>query len=170
MSGPRPRTVDGWPVEPGSRDVPLIIAHRGWSSGAPENTLESFQLALELGADGMELDVRLTKDRRIVVMHDRRVDRTTSGRGPVGTLTLAQLQSLDAGFLESSDDLFQDQRHHEGAGKSAGQRRFGQDLDVAQVQGLAGDIGQERDIHVPPGAKKEKLTFKQEAAIGDVIA
>ena len=55
MSGPRPRTVDGWPVAPGSRDIPLIIAHRGWSSDALENTLESFQLALDLGADGVEL-------------------------------------------------------------------------------------------------------------------
>ena len=55
MSCPRLRTVGGWSVAPGSRDVPLIIAHRGWSSDAPENTLQFFQLALDLGADGVEL-------------------------------------------------------------------------------------------------------------------
>ncbi|MEE9286188.1 MAG: glycerophosphodiester phosphodiesterase family protein [Dehalococcoidia bacterium] len=97
MSDPLRATPAGWPVAPGSRDVPLIIAHRGFSAAAPENTLQAFQLALDAGADGVELDVRLTRDRRVAVFHDRRVDRTTSARGPVGTFTLAQLQSLDVG-------------------------------------------------------------------------
>lgn len=76
---------------------PLVIAHRGDVESAPENTLEAFRAAAEKGADGVELDVRLSMDGHVVVMHDRHVDRTTSGRGPVGRLTLAQLKELDAG-------------------------------------------------------------------------
>ena len=78
-------------------DSPLVVAHRGASAHAPENTLAAFHKAVEMGADALELDVRLTKDRRVVVMHDRRVDRTTTGWGPVGTLTMSQLKVLDAG-------------------------------------------------------------------------
>ena len=78
-------------------DYPLIIAHRGDVESAPENTLEAFRSAVERGADGVELDVRLTKDGTAVAMHDRRVNRTTSGRGPVGTYTFDQLKTLDAG-------------------------------------------------------------------------
>ena len=64
---------------------------------APENTLEAFLGAVEKGADGVELDVRLSRDGRVVVMHDRCIDRTTNGCGPVGIHTLAELKRLDAG-------------------------------------------------------------------------
>ena len=64
---------------------------------APENTLAAFHKALEVGADAIELDVRLTRDGRVVVIHDRRVDRTTTGKGPVGSYTCGELKSLDAG-------------------------------------------------------------------------
>ncbi len=74
-----------------------ILGHRGASADAPENTLRSFQLALKMGAAGVELDVRLTKDRRLAVIHDETVDRTTNGRGQVQDFTLAELQNLDAG-------------------------------------------------------------------------
>ena len=90
--------ADSWNIPPGSLERPLIIAHRGDVESAPENTLEAFLGALEKGADGVEMDVRLTKEGRVVVMHDRRIDRTTNGKGPVGTHTLAELKSLDAGF------------------------------------------------------------------------
>lgn len=75
----------------------LNIAHRGASVEAPENTLAAFGRALELGADGFELDVHQTKDGELVVVHDDTVDRTTNGNGPVHEMTLSQLQSLDAG-------------------------------------------------------------------------
>ena len=75
---------------------PLVIAHRGASAYAPENTLSAFNLALELGADGIELDVSLTKDRVPVVLHDDTVDRTTNGHGAVNQMTLAQVKELDA--------------------------------------------------------------------------
>jgi glycerophosphoryl diester phosphodiesterase len=75
----------------------MVIAHRGASSYAPENTLAAFDLALQMGARHIELDVDLTSDGHIVVIHDDTVDRTTSGSGPVTSHTLAALQGFDAG-------------------------------------------------------------------------
>lgn len=77
--------------------MPKIIAHRGASAHAPENTIAAFQLALDHGADGIELDVMLSKDHQLVVIHDDTVDRTTNGSGHVKEMTLKELQSLDAG-------------------------------------------------------------------------
>jgi len=76
---------------------PLVIGHRGASAYAPENTLAAFRLALEQGADGIELDAKLTADGHIVVIHDQTVDRTTGGSGKVREKTLAELRALDAG-------------------------------------------------------------------------
>jgi glycerophosphoryl diester phosphodiesterase len=77
--------------------LPLIIAHRGASSRAPENTLPAFEQAIQAGTDWIELDVHLTKDDQIIVIHDETVDRTTNGHGRVADQTLEQLQALDAG-------------------------------------------------------------------------
>ena len=74
----------------------LIYGHRGASGHAPENTLEAFRLAMDMGADGFELDVHMSKDSELVVIHDETVDRTTDGTGLVRELTLEQLQALDA--------------------------------------------------------------------------
>lgn len=74
----------------------LIYGHRGASGYAPENTLEAFQLAMDMGADGFELDVHLSRDGKLVVIHDETVDRTTDGTGLVRDLTLAQLKKLNA--------------------------------------------------------------------------
>jgi len=76
---------------------PIILAHRGASARAPENTLAAFRLAFEQGADGIELDAKLSADGRVVVIHDDTVDRTTGSDGAVAGLTLADLQSLDPG-------------------------------------------------------------------------
>lgn len=73
-----------------------ILAHRGASGYAPENTLEAFALAAELGADGVELDVHLSSDGEMVVIHDETVDRTTDGSGLVCKMTLAELKDLNA--------------------------------------------------------------------------
>ena len=83
------------PDDPGP--VPLVIGHRGASGLCPENTLAAFRLALALGADGVEMDVQLSADGQPVVIHDRRVDRTTSGVGAVERFTAHQLAQLDAG-------------------------------------------------------------------------
>ncbi|MDQ3222373.1 MAG: glycerophosphodiester phosphodiesterase [Gemmatimonadota bacterium] len=74
-----------------------IIAHRGASGGAPENTRPAFDLAVRQGADAIELDVRLTADGVAVVLHDATLDRTTGGHGPVRALSLAELREVDAG-------------------------------------------------------------------------
>lgn len=86
--------------------TPLIFGHRGASAHAPENTLPSFGLAVEQGADGIELDVTLSADGVPVVIHDDTLDRTTSGRGRVAAHTLAELQALDAGFPASFGSRF----------------------------------------------------------------
>lgn len=75
----------------------MCIAHRGASGQRPENTLAAFQRALEMGCSMIECDVRLTKDRELVVVHDRQVDRTTDAEGYVSDFTLAQLKQMDAG-------------------------------------------------------------------------
>ena len=74
----------------------IVLAHRGASGYAPENTLEAFKLAMEMGADGFELDVHLSADGELIVIHDETVDRTTNGKGYVKDMTLAQLKQLDA--------------------------------------------------------------------------
>lgn len=74
----------------------IVLGHRGASGYAPENTLEAFKLAMDMGADGFELDVHLSKDGELVVIHDETVDRTTDGTGFVGEMTLAELKALDA--------------------------------------------------------------------------
>lgn len=73
-----------------------VYAHRGASAYAPENTLPAFKLAEEQGADGIELDVHLTKDGELVVIHDEKLDRTTNGTGLVKDYTLAELKTFCA--------------------------------------------------------------------------
>jgi len=76
---------------------PIIFAHRGDFTHAPENTLPAFQQALQKGADGVELDAKLTVDGHVIVIHDPTVDRTTDGKGRVASMTLEAIRKLDAG-------------------------------------------------------------------------
>ncbi len=76
---------------------PLISAHRGFSTAAPENTLAALDAAWRVGADVAEIDVQLTRDGRVVLMHDRTLNRTTDGSGFVKDHTLAEIKALDAG-------------------------------------------------------------------------
>ena len=78
-------------------EPPIIIGHRGYRAGYPENTLASFSAAMAAGADMIELDVTLSRDRKVVVIHDDSLNRTTSGSGPVHLATLQALKGLDAG-------------------------------------------------------------------------
>ncbi len=78
-------------------DKILKIGHRGASGYEPENTLISFEKAIDLNADGIELDVHLTFDGHLVVIHDETIDRTTNGKGQVHTMTLQELKSFNAG-------------------------------------------------------------------------
>ena len=79
----------------------LVIAHRGFSGTAPENTLIAFKKALDLGVDMIELDVHLSKDGEVVVIHDDTLNRTTNGKGKVAEFTLKELKQLDAGSFLS---------------------------------------------------------------------
>lgn len=81
--------------------LPLILGHRGASAHAPENTLAAFRLACAQGADGIELDVKLSADGAMVVIHDQTVDRTTGGSGKVNSLKLEEIKRLDAGSFFS---------------------------------------------------------------------
>lgn len=74
-----------------------IIAHRGASGYAPENTMAAFELALKMGANEVETDVQFTKDRKVIIFHDTNLDRITNGKGPVSNHTLEELRRLDAG-------------------------------------------------------------------------
>ena len=82
---------------------PLILCHRGAKNYAPENTLAAFKIALELGADGFELDTQLTSDGHVVVHHDKSVERTTNGHGELFKLSLAELRELDVGSSFSEE-------------------------------------------------------------------
>jgi glycerophosphoryl diester phosphodiesterase len=78
--------------------TPIILAHRGDQSHAPENTLPSFSLAIQNGADGVELDAKLTSDGHVIVIHDSTVDRTTNGKGRVTSFSLEAIRKFDAGL------------------------------------------------------------------------
>jgi glycerophosphoryl diester phosphodiesterase len=120
----------------------LVIGHRGASAHAPENSLTSFALAAELGADAIELDIRLTADGWPIVMHDATVDRTTGGHGAVAGLTLAQVRELataDGRPVPTLDEVF------EAFGPALlynlelkGQGLFGRDLATAVADRIEG--------------------------------
>jgi len=131
----------------------MVIAHRGASSYAPENTLAAFDLALEMGATHIELDVHTTRDGHLVVIHDDAVDRTTNGSGAVSETTLADLRTLDAGAW--FDARFAGQRiptlgeiferytgrthvHVEIKGHTAGLTK--RTIDLVRASGMAGHV------------------------------
>ncbi|MGK2881823.1 MAG: glycerophosphodiester phosphodiesterase [Mycobacterium sp.] len=90
------------PAEGAASSHPFVVAHRGASAERPEHTLAAYELALREGADGVECDVRLSRDGHLVCVHDRKVDRTSTGTGLVSEMTLAQLKELDYGSWHGS--------------------------------------------------------------------
>jgi glycerophosphoryl diester phosphodiesterase len=102
---------DATPVTPHGWDrPPFLIAHRGDSSRAPENTLAAFEGALDGGAEVLECDVQLSADSVAVIVHDPTVDRTTDGAGLVRQMSWSQLQALDAGYPDRFGSAFAGQR------------------------------------------------------------
>jgi glycerophosphoryl diester phosphodiesterase len=91
------RTEHPWIQRARAAGRPLVFAHRGGAQIAPENTLAAFERAHALGVDGFELDVRLSRDGEVMVIHDADVDRTTNGSGKVSAMSSAELRALDAG-------------------------------------------------------------------------
>jgi len=112
--------------------LPDVVAHRGASAYRAEHTLAAYALAIEQGADGLECDVRLSRDGHLVCVHDRTVNRTSNGRGVVSTMTLDNLAGLDFDgwhdTWDSADDLVRDER----------ERREGP-LTLADLIGLIAD-------------------------------
>lgn len=104
--------------------APQIIAHRGASVGAPENTFSAYRTALAIGVHGIELDAHLSADGEPIIIHDHLLDRTTNGQGPVGEHTLVELRKLDVG------------------------RWFGEDFAGEQIPTLAEVLDVLRDIRV----------------------
>ena len=88
------------------KNKPMIFAHRGDSGNFPENTIESLTKALQKGADGLELDIRLSGDNEIVVYHDDTLERLTDGEGRVNNFFLSDLQKLDAGYKFQKNGQF----------------------------------------------------------------
>lgn len=84
---------------------PIVVAHRGASGYAPENTMAAIKKAITMGVDMIEIDVQLSKDNEVVLMHDLTVDRTTNGKGKVRDLYLEEIKKLDAGKWFSSEFL-----------------------------------------------------------------
>ncbi|MEZ4642333.1 MAG: glycerophosphodiester phosphodiesterase [Chloroflexota bacterium] len=83
---------------------PMVIAHQGGEELRPSNTMTAFQHAVDLGVDVLEMDVHMTQDGVIVVMHDATVDRTTDGSGAIQEMTFAEIETLDAGYYWTDDD------------------------------------------------------------------
>lgn len=94
--------LNSYPFFSGAK--PRIIGHRGAAGEAPENTLPSFQRALDDGAALIELDVHATANGQVVIVHDETVDRTTDGRGRVAELSLSEIKRLDAGYRFTKDE------------------------------------------------------------------
>src|SRR5215475_6221431 len=98
---------------------PLVFAHRGSSEALPEHTLAAYLRAIDEGADGLECDVRLTRDGHLVCVHDRRLNRVSDGRGAVSARELAELEELDfgswhPGWPRTADELITDRPHSDG--------------------------------------------------------
>jgi glycerophosphoryl diester phosphodiesterase len=109
---------------------PLVIAHRGASAHRAEHTLAAYQLAIDQGADGLECDVRLTADGHLVCVHDRRIDRTSDGRGVVSTKTLADLRQHDFGSWADESAAHTARRRRRARGQAARRRHSWPGEDV----------------------------------------
>ncbi|MFJ7738441.1 glycerophosphodiester phosphodiesterase [Lysinibacillus sp. NPDC097287] len=94
-------------------DRPIVLAHRGGADLAPEHTMPAFEKAAQLGVDGFEVDIRLTKDEEIIVFHDATIDRTTDGYGLVAEMTLEEINAFNHGYqFEDLDGIttYRDQK------------------------------------------------------------
>src|ERR1700733_6820378 len=147
-----------------------VIEHRGASGSAPENTLAAFSRAVELGAEFVERDLQLSRDARLVALHDDRLERTTNGTGSVASLTLDELRRLDAGswFQHGGASLQVDVHGPSGSastlvatrrGEFAGERiptveevlAFGRERDIGLFLELK-PVGPSGAAHAPVGA------------------
>jgi glycerophosphoryl diester phosphodiesterase len=134
--------------------APLIVAHRGDSARFPENTAEAFRGAVEAGADMVELDVQLTKDGKVVVLHDATLDRTTTGSGSVSGKTLAEVKALSAHFPSRFGEAF----------RGATVPTLSEALDV--LRGKAGVLVEMKKESVDESGALERETVASVQALG----
>jgi glycerophosphoryl diester phosphodiesterase len=132
-----------------------IIAHRGFSGRAPENTMAAFLAAIEFGVDGLELDVHRSKDGELVVCHDEAVERTTNGNGYIQDLTWDELRQLDAGGWYDP--------------KFAGERLPRLDSVLSEVKraGILLNIEMKTNIYVYPGIEAQVVQLLQQYDLVD---
>ena len=136
----------------GPNPDPLVIAHRGGGSGdAAEHTLPAYLAAIDTGADGLECDVRLTRDGHLVCVHDRTVNRTSNGTGIVSELDLSGLQALDFGswrseLPSSADELVSDSPYLAGVAPDREQPGSSAVLTLEMLLGVVADAG--RPLHL----------------------
>jgi len=140
----RPRTRRTQPAQLQPPARPLVIAHRGASYDVAEHTLSAYVAAIETGADGLECDVRMTRDGHLVCVHDRTVNRTSDGKGLVSELDLAGLQELDFASWHpqlpgSADELINDSPYLAGVAPDRGDD--GRVLTLEQLLALVADAG-----------------------------
>ncbi|MFF9148652.1 glycerophosphodiester phosphodiesterase [Streptomyces sp. NPDC014861] len=123
-----------------------VVAHRGASEDAPEHTLAAYVKAIEDGADALECDVRLTADGHLVCVHDRRVDRTSNGRGAVSTLELADLAALDFGAWKA----FKEDQEADATGESPdwGDPEYTSVLTLERLLELVSDAGRRVELAI----------------------
>ncbi|MFI8367537.1 glycerophosphodiester phosphodiesterase [Streptomyces sp. NPDC085466] len=123
-----------------------VVAHRGASEDAPEHTLAAYVKAIEDGADALECDVRLTADGHLVCVHDRRVDRTSNGRGAVSTLELADLAALDFGAWKA----FKEDQEAGATGESPdwGDPEYTSVLTLERLLELVSDAGRRVELAI----------------------
>jgi glycerophosphoryl diester phosphodiesterase len=132
------------PLEPNPN--PLVIAHRGASGDVAEHTLPAYLAAIDTGADGLECDVRLTRDGHLVCVHDRTVNRTSNGTGIVSELDLSGLQALDFGswrdeLPSSADELVADSPYLAGVAPDREQPGSSTVLTLEMLLGVVADAG-----------------------------
>jgi glycerophosphoryl diester phosphodiesterase len=133
-----------------------VIAHRGASGTAPENTLAAFRRAAEIGAGFIETDLQLSRDARLVALHDDTLDRTTNGSGPAAAKTLDELRTLDAGAW------FRGSRPDGARGKFAGER-------IPTIEEIL-TFGRERDLGLYLEIKAPGASGAEHAVVGAVRA
>ena len=143
---PRPRVRTGLRARQlpalARNPLPLIIAHRGASSEVAEHTLPAYLEAISSGADGLECDVRLTRDGHLVCVHDRTVNRTSNGRGIVSELDLSGLQELDFQSWKWEQQVDQQQEPYlAGVAPDRMQSGGGQVLTLETLLGVVADAG-----------------------------
>lgn len=122
---------------PAAVRTPQIIAHRGSSSNEPEHTLKAYRRAIDEGADALECDVRLTADSHLVCVHDRKVNRTSNGRGLVSTLELAHLEGLDWGSWKKAHQDDAEMPDHDRNQLLTLRKLLGMVVDCGREVGLA---------------------------------